>query len=84
MVSSFAMKKLMGALGVLCAVLLIVWAACKFLRPAARPPRLWENLPEVERDEIPGHPDPETLGPYLGKPIGKAEEDKLKEFFARS
>ena len=84
MVSSVRLKKTLRlALGISCMALSIAWAVRTFFRPAARPPRLWENLPEVERDEIPGHPDPETLGPYLGKPIGKAEEDKLKEFFAR-
>lgn len=84
MVSSFTMKKkLMVATGALCAVLLIVWAAYVFFRPAAHPPWPWENLPEVERDEIPGHPDPEILGPYLGQPIEKDEEYNLESFFVQ-
>ena len=65
-------KKLMVATGALCAVLLIVWAAYVFFRPAAHPPWPWENLPEVERDEIPGHPDPETLSPLPSRPRDRA------------
>ena len=51
MVSSFTVKKkLMVAIGALCAVLLIVWAVRMFFRSATRPPCPWENMPEVECD----------------------------------
>ena len=82
MVSSFTVKKkLMVAIGALCAVLLMVWAAWIFFRPAAHPPCPWENMPEVECDEIPGHPTPKVWSQYPIRLLSKEENAKLNTLF---
>ncbi len=84
MVSSFTVKKkLMVAIGALCAVLLIVWAVRMFFRSATRPPCPWENMPEVECDEIPGHPTPKVWSQYPIRLLSKDEYAKLNTLFTQ-
>ena len=74
-------KSLLVVLGVLCVGLPIAWAVRTFLHHAASPSMQWESLPEVESDEIPGHPTPRTWDLYPIRMLSTEEYQKLEAYF---